>query len=83
MRDTANSNAGAIHRYSFLKIFADNDGLNAGELGFIERLALSDEQVDENERKVLSEIFAKAERVGISPEVAAEVAAFKKQYGIP
>lgn len=80
MRDIGE--AGAIRNYSFLKIFADSNGLDAAELGFIERLALRDGKVDDHERAALTAIFAKAECIGMSPEVAAEVASFKKLYQI-
>ena len=76
------SNADAIRGYSFLKIFADNHSLDAGELEFIQKLALEDRVVDEAEKVEFSAIFERAMQLGVTPEVAAEVAAFKKRHGI-
>ena len=76
------SNADAIRGYSFLKIFADNDSLNADEMAFIERLALEDRVVDDKERAVLAAIFERAQSLGVTPAVAAEIAAFKKKIGM-
>lgn len=76
------SNADAIRGYSFLKIFADNDSLNADELAFIERLALEDRMVDEKEKAVLSAIFERAAQIGVTAAVANEIAAFKKRIGM-
>lgn len=77
------SNASAIRGYSFLKVFADYDGLNAEELAFIEKLAMQDGSVDEAERKTLAVIFEKAACIGMEPAVAAEVAQFKQRHQIP
>jgi len=76
------SNADAIRGYSFLKIFADNDSLNADELAFIERLALEDRVVDEQENAALAAIFERAAQLGVTDAVAAEIAAFKKKVGM-
>lgn len=76
------SKADAIRNYSFLKIFADHDSLNAAEWAFIQRLALADQEVDEQERSVLAAIFERAEKQGITGGVQAEINAFKKRYGI-
>ncbi len=77
------SQSAAIRGYSFLKIFADNDSLNAGELAFIEKLALEDRVVDEKEKAVLSAIFERAEKLGVGDAVRAEIADFKKRFSIP
>lgn len=77
------SNAGAIRNYSFLKIFADQDSLNSDELAFIEKLALEDRVVDDQEKAVLSAIFERAEAKGVTEAVRAEVESFKKRFHIP
>ena len=71
-----------IASYSFLVAFADGV-IDAKELAFIERLALEDERVDDEERRVLSNILARAERTGLSPEVRAEIERFKRAFEIP
>jgi len=80
MNDT--SKAKAIRNYAFLKIFADNHSLDAQELSFIERLALEDREVDAEERAALTAIFTKAELLGVSDDVRAEMDRFKKRHGI-
>lgn len=76
------TNADAIRCYSFLKIFADNDSLTADELAFIEKLALEDRLVDAAESEVLSAIFAKAEKLGVTAGVHAEIESFKQRFGV-
>ncbi len=76
------SEAKAIMGYTFLKVFADNDIIDADELAFIERLALRDGIVDDEEKKVLHEIFSRVGPDIEPPSVWEEICRFKKQYGI-
>lgn len=83
MTDPDHSKAKAMVGYSFLKVFADGDSLNGDELAFLEKLALEDRDVDDDERAVLSSIFARAEKLGVTPAVHAEIERFKAKHGIP
>jgi len=78
----ANSSADDISRYSFLVMFANDDLIDAGELAFIERLALDDGTIDDAEREVLRGIFARVDSTRLAPDVRAEIAAFRSRYGI-
>ncbi|MEQ8663714.1 MAG: hypothetical protein RLW62_23090 [Gammaproteobacteria bacterium] len=78
----ADSRADAIARYSFLVAFADDDLLDAGELAFIERLALADGAVDADERATLRAIFARVDRARLAAEVRVELDAFCARHGI-
>jgi len=76
------SNSVEMMEYSFLVIFANNGHLDAAELALLERLALEDGKVDEREREVLHNIFDRALRRGVAPEVEAEIGRFREKYGI-
>ena len=78
----AESRADDISRYSFLVMFANDELIDAGELAFIERLALADGIVDEAEREVLRGIFARVDTARLAPAVRAEIDDFRARYGI-
>ncbi len=78
----AESRADDISRYSFLVMFANDELIDAGELAFIERLALSDGIVDEAEREVLRGIFARVDTARLAPAVRDEIDTFRARYGI-
>jgi len=80
---THDRKAQALIGYSFLVAFANDDLLHKDALEMIERIALEDDgEVSEEEKKVLRNIFARAERTGIDAEVAAEIAHFRAAYDI-
>jgi hypothetical protein len=76
------SAADDLIRYSFLSLFANDGTITGEELLFIKQMALRDCVIDDAEKKVLRSIFFRAERAGMSPEVAQEIAEFKLEYGI-
>ena len=73
----------AIMQYSFLSVFAKDGVIDAEELGMLERLALRDGQVDDEERAVLSKVFARVTEQTAEPIVWAEIQRFKREFGIP
>lgn len=73
----------AIMQYSFLRVFANDATIDAAELTMLQKLALSDARVDDQERAVLSRIFARVSEETMSPEVWQEVCRFKQQHQIP
>lgn len=80
---TKGSGWNSIMQYSFLHVFA-NDGLIDGdELRMIERLALEDGVVDEQEREVLSRVFARVDTATVDAAVADEIRRFKERHAIP
>lgn len=68
--------------YSFLVVFANDDTICEKELGMITRLALRDGVIDDEERKVLHEVFKRALTGNITPEVGEEIKRFREKYDI-
>jgi len=79
---TTESRANEIMQYSFLVALADDGTLDEGELGFIKRLALKDGVLDDDEREVLSNIFSRLDMDRLGAPVQAEIAAFRREFGI-
>ena len=65
-----------------IAVFADDGQLDIGEINFLLGLALRDEIVDEDEKRVLGTIFAQAEQTRIDAAVAARIAQLRVQHGI-
>jgi len=68
--------------YSSIRVFIDGQ-LDLGELNFLLGLALRDQEVDEEEKRVLAKIFAQAEQTKLSPLVKERIAEARKQHAIP
>jgi len=76
------SKAQELASYSFLVVFANDDTISEAELGMLERLALGDGVVDDAERAVLRDIFARANEAHLTPVVSEEIARFRREYDI-
>ncbi|MEQ9399168.1 MAG: hypothetical protein RJQ04_08340 [Longimicrobiales bacterium] len=76
------SRAGDIQRYSFLRVFANDPTIDAGELAFMQRMALADGRIDDRERATLETIFSRVSPDTVEPEVWAEIERFKARHGI-
>jgi hypothetical protein len=72
-----------IMQYSFIKVFATDGVIDEHELGMLRRLALEDGQVDQQEREILSRIFARVSPDTLEPHVREEIQRFKVEYSIP
>ena len=72
----------AIMQYSFLRVFANDGTIDTQELAMLEKLALQDGVVDEEERDVLSRIFSRVTQATVSADVWGEIVRFKAEYGI-
>jgi len=68
--------------YSFLVAFADDDLIEADELVFLERIALSDGKIDDAERAALQAIFARVDETRTAQKVLDEIRRFRAQYAI-
>ena len=68
--------------YSSIPVFADDGTVDMGELNFLLGLALKDNQIDDDEKRVLAGIFDKIPADNVDPRVAAKIAAVRKRYGI-
>ena len=80
---TTGSGWNAIMQYSFLRVFANDQTIDAAELAMLEKLALSDSLVDDQERAILSRVFGRVNETTVAPEVWQEVCRFKERYQIP
>ena len=65
-----------------IKCFTDDGTLDAHELGFLLGLALRDDKVDEDEKRVLADIFSRVTQAQVSPVVWQRIEAAKAKYGI-
>ena len=80
---TPGSTWNAIMQYSFLRIFANDGTIDAGELEMLQKLALEDGTVDDKERDVLSHIFARVSADTVPSDVWREICRFKERHQIP
>lgn len=80
----ANGTSGwnAIMQYSFLRIFANDGTIDTEELAMLERLAMADGEIDDQERSVLSNIFARISSETVSADVWHGIGEFKARHGI-
>ena len=52
------STAKQLMGYSFLVVFANDGNIDEKELAMLERIALRDDVIDDDERRVLKKIFS-------------------------
>ena len=78
-RDSA---AQEILGFSFLRVFASDGVLDAGELEMIERLALRDGVIDSRERAVLSRIFDRIDPERMDEGVRDSITRFRERHAI-
>jgi hypothetical protein len=69
--------------YESIKVFSDDGRLDAEELNFLLGLALRDNAVDDDERRVLSRVFQEAEKGAVSEVVRGRIAEARAKHGIP
>jgi hypothetical protein len=72
----------ALMQYSFLAIFANDKTIDARELAMLEKLALEDGSVDDEERAVLVRIFGRVTQDTVSQDVWDEICSFKSRHQI-
>jgi hypothetical protein len=80
---TEQSSWNAMAQYSFLRVFANDDTIDSEELAMLQRLALRDDKVDDREREVFANIFARVSASSVTPAVWEEICRFKAEHGIP
>ena len=76
------SNWRDLIQYSFLKVFHDDEMIDAGEWAILKKLALADGVVDERERMVLAKIFERVDPRALEPKVREDIAKFRAEHGI-
>jgi hypothetical protein len=65
-----------------IKCFTDDGTLDIGELNFLLGLALRDDKVDEEEKRVLGNIFSKITKSKVSSSVWDRIVEAKRIYQI-
>lgn len=66
-----------------LQVFSDDGRLDMGELKHLLAIALRDHTMDPDERAVLANVFRRAERSVLAPEVCARIADVRRKHGVP
>ena len=69
--------------YESVKCFTDDGTLDLTELNFLLGLALRDENIDEDEKRVLAKVFSQAELGTLAPQVTQRIADARAKHGIP
>jgi hypothetical protein len=69
--------------FESVKCFTDDGNLDLAELNFLLGLALRDNDVDDDERRVLGNIFRRAEQGTVSATVRQRIADARARHGIP
>lgn len=65
-----------------IKCFTDDGTLDLKELEYLMGLAQRDGVIDDEEKRVLSNIFGKISQVDVSTEVWTQIGQIKQQYDI-
>jgi len=76
------SGAKQLMGYSFLVVFANDDTISEGELHMLEKIALEDKKIDEDEKRVLRKIFSRVTKEQLADAVWDEMTRFREKYGI-
>ena len=69
--------------YESIAVFADDGQIDIGEINFLLGLALRDNTVDEDERRVLGRIFAEAEKSALPTSVQERIDEVRAKHAIP
>ncbi|MBN7135027.1 hypothetical protein A7A76_09680 [Lysobacter enzymogenes] len=65
-----------------IQVFSNDGTLDVAELQNLLDLALRDDTIDEDEKRVLGNIFKQAELGPLDPEVQRRIAQARQQHGI-
>ena len=76
------SRAKELIGYSFLVVFANDDTIDEDELLLMEKLALEDHVVDEDEKKALKAIFDRVDTHKLAAQVSEEINRFREKNKI-
>ena len=76
------SNAKKLTGYSFLVVFANDDTISQEELRMLEKIALEDRVVDEDEKRVLQKVFSRISKERVADTVWKEITDFRNKHGI-
>ncbi|MEM6280094.1 MAG: hypothetical protein AAF733_11480 [Verrucomicrobiota bacterium] len=76
------SAARRLTAYSFLAVFANDGTIDEGELKMLEKIALEDGQIDEEEKRVLGYLFGRVSEDTVTPKVWKEIQLLRDEHGI-
>lgn len=76
------SGAKRLMGYAFLVVFANDDRISEGELRILEKIALEDKVIDEDEKRILRTIFSRVTKDRLTDEVWNEISKFREEKGI-
>ncbi len=68
--------------YSSIPVFADDGTIDMGELNFLMGIALRDDRIDEDEKRILKSIFDRVSAGDVTPRVWERIEAIRAKYGI-
>ena len=68
--------------YSFSVVFANDGIIDEHELAMMQRLAMEDGVIDEKEKEVLRNIFSRASREKMDPQVWQDIEAWRQKNDI-
>ncbi len=77
-----NSGAKRLMGYAFLVVFANDDTISEGELHMLEKIALEDKVIDEDEKRILRKIFSRVTKDQLADAVWNEISKFREDNGI-
>jgi hypothetical protein len=76
------SGAKRLMGYAYLVVFANDDTISEGELQMLERIALEDKVIDEDEKRILRTIFSRVTKEQLADAVWKEISKFREENGI-
>lgn len=68
--------------YSSIPVFANDGTIDMEELNFLMGIALRDDKIDEDEKRVLRNIFGQVKKDTVSPKVWERIQAVRDKYSI-
>ena len=68
--------------YSSIPVFADDGTIDMEELNFLMGIALRDDKIDDDEKRVLRNIFSQVTQDKVTPKVWERIQAVREKYGI-
>jgi hypothetical protein len=77
-----NSGAKRLLGYAFLVVFANDGTISEGELHMLEKIALEDHVIDEDEKRILRKIFSRVTKDNLTEDVWSEITKFREENDI-
>ncbi len=77
-----NSSSSTELAYSAIQCFTDDGTLDVGEINFLLGIAMSDGEVDEEERRVLGNIFSKVTKAEVDNNTWNRIQEVKSKHAI-